>query len=194
MSENTKDTFFSELLKLVIPIAIQSFMLSLVSITDAMMLGLTSQDQMASVSLAGQVQFILNLMVNGFANGVGIMTAQYWGKGDPRAIEKIAPIGMRMVFVIGGGFMAAALLVPQFIMSILTNEASLILIGGNYIRTVALSYLLCGITQVHFSLLKNTGHAAKSSAIGSFAVICQLLLNGILTFGLFGLPALFRAV
>ena len=91
---NKKDSFYSDLMKLVVPIAVQSFMLALVSVTDAVMLGRLDQQSMASVSQAGNVQFFLSLLVTGFSIGVGIMAAQYWGKGDGKSIEKIAPTGI----------------------------------------------------------------------------------------------------
>ena len=50
-----------KLVKLVVPIAIQQFMLALVSATDAMMLGFVDQASLSAVSLAGQIQFILNV-------------------------------------------------------------------------------------------------------------------------------------
>ena len=44
-----------KLVKLVVPIAIQQFMLALVSDTDAMMLGFVDQASLSAVSLAGQI-------------------------------------------------------------------------------------------------------------------------------------------
>lgn len=187
---NTQDEFIKELKSLVIPIAIQSFMLALVSATDAVMLGLIDQDSMASVSLAGQIQFILNILVTSFSTGIGIMTAQYWGKKDIKAIEKIAPMGLKIILWIGIIFTLAALLCPQLLMSILTNDAGLIPLGAEYLRAVALSYFLCGITQVYFALLKNTGYADKSSAIGSVAVVINIILNAVFIFGFLGFPAM----
>lgn len=183
-----KDPFYKELGALVLPITIQSFMLALVSATDAVMLGLIDQPSMASVSQAGQIQFFLNLLVMGFSIGIGIMAAQYWGKGDVASIESIAPSGLLIVLVIGGSMTMAALFFPGWLMSVLTNDPVLIPLGAGYLRMVAPSYLLCGISQMYFSLLKNTGHAAKSSAISSIAVVLNIILNGILIFGLLGLP------
>lgn len=189
MAQQT-DTFFSELRKIVIPVAIQSFMLALVSVTDAVMLGATGQAPMAAVSQAGQVQFFLNLLVTGFSIGVGIMTAQYWGKGDGRAIEEIAPKGLTIILILSSAVTLSALIRPDILMSILTNDPVLIPLGAGYLRTVAPSYLLCGITQVYFALLKNTGHPDKSSYISCIAVVVNIILNGILIFGWLGLPAL----
>ena len=141
-----KDTFYSELMKLVVPIAVQSFMLALVSVTDAVMLGRLDQQSMASVSQAGNVQFFLSLLVTGFSIGVGIMAAQYWGKGDGKSIEKIAPTGLRIILVLGGAVTLAALFAPTTLMAILTSDQALIPLGAEYLRVVAPSYFLCGIT------------------------------------------------
>lgn len=185
-----KDTFYSELMKLVVPIAIQSFMLALVSVTDAVMLGRLDQQSMASVSQAGNVQFFLSLLVTGFSIGVGIMAAQYWGKGDGKSIEKIAPTGLKIILVLGGAVTLAALIAPRTLMAILTSDQSLIPLGAEYLRVVAPSYFLCGITQVYFALLKNTGHTTESSAISSVAVVVNIVLNGVLIFGWLGAPAM----
>lgn len=185
-----KDTFYSELATLVVPIAVQSFMLALVSVTDAVMLGLIDQDSMASVSQAGQIQFFLNLLVTGFSIGVGIMAAQYWGKRDAKSIEKIAPTGLKIILFLGGAVTLAALFIPEVLMAILTSDEKLIPLGAGYLRMVAPSYFLCGITQVYFALLKNTGHTDKSSTISSIAVIVNIFLNGVLIFGFLGLPAM----
>lgn len=185
-----KDNFYSELMKLVVPIAVQSFMLALVSVTDAVMLGRLDQQSMASVSQAGNVQFFLSLLVTGFSIGVGIMAAQYWGKGDGKSIEKIAPTGLKIILVLGGAVTLAALFVPRTLMAILTSDKTLIPLGAEYLRVVAPSYFLCGITQVYFALLKNTGHTTESSAISSIAVVVNIVFNGIFIFGWLGAPAL----
>lgn len=188
--EKKQDDFYSELMKYVVPIAVQSFMLALVSVTDAVMLGLIDQDSMASVSQAGQVQFFLNLIVTGFGAGVGIMAAQYWGKRDVRSIEMIAPTGLKIILILSGGVTLAALFAPELLMCILTSDEKLIPLGAGYLKTVAPSYFLCGITQVYFALLKNTGHTDKSSSISSLAVVVNIVLNYILIFGFLGIPAM----
>ena len=75
-------------------------------------------------------------------------------------------------------------------MLIFTSDAALVESGAMYLRAVALSYLLCGISQVYLILLKNTGYAAVSSRISSTAVALNVALNAILIFGLLGFPAL----
>ena len=57
---NFHDEFYQKLKLLVLPITMQQFMLALVSATDAIMLGAVSQTSLSAVSLAGQIQFVLN--------------------------------------------------------------------------------------------------------------------------------------
>lgn len=191
MLSKTKDNALAQqMLHLVVPIAIQQFMLALVSATDALMLGFVDQTSLSAVSLAGQVQFVLNLFVAGIAAGCGIMIAQYWGKRDTASIEKVMPVALYTNLLSGGIFTVLALMIPGGLMRIFTNDPLLIVNGASYLRAVALSYVFCGISQIYLILLKNTGHAALSSKISSSAVIINIVLNAILIFGLFGVPRL----
>ena len=185
-----QDELIKQMMNLVLPIAVQQFMLALVSATDAIMLGFVDQTALSAVSLAGQIQFVLNLFVSGIAIGSGIMAAQYWGKRDSISIEKVMPVALYTNVIFGGIFTALAATIPSALMTVFTNEAALINSGAAYVRAVSFSYVICGISQVYLILLKNTGHAALSSKISSVAVIINILMNGILIFGLFGFPKL----
>ena len=105
---NFHDEFYMKLKTLVLPITIQQFMLALVSTTDAVMLGAVSQTALSAVSLAGQIQFVLNLFISGISAGCGIMAAQYWGKGDADSIEAVIPIALRTNLIFSGIFTLAA--------------------------------------------------------------------------------------
>lgn len=169
---------------------IQFFMLALVSATDAVMLGMVDQESLSSVSLAGQVQFVLNLFISGIATGTGIIAAQYWGKQDTGAIERVIPVALRANLICGALFTLTAFAAPRLLMLIFTDEPALVALGADYLRAVSLSYLLCAISQIYLVVLKNTGAAALSSRISSCTVLLNILLNAILIFGLLGLPAL----
>ena len=127
--KNKTDRFYQQLLTTVFPLVIQAFMLALVSATDAVMLGLVDQTSMSSVSLGGQVQFVLNLFVLGITGGLSILTAQYWGKGDHEVVERLIPRNLLYMLLIGGLFTLGAALAPGLIMRLLTNDAQLIACG-----------------------------------------------------------------
>ena len=186
------DHFYTMLKSLVIPITVQSFMLALVSATDAAMLGFLDQTALSSVSLAGQIQFVLSLFIGGISIGAGILVAQYWGKKDTVSIENVMPAALRVNLVTGLLFTLTAFLVPRLLIGIFTSEPELIECGAIYIRAVSLSYLLCAVSQIYLILLKNTGFAGRSSLISSSCVVINIVLNALLIFGLLGFPAFGR--
>ena len=188
MKEKQSHDFIQKLLALVIPIAFQQFMLALVSASDALMLGMLTQDALSAVSLAGQITFVENLFFAAMAIGLSMFAAQYWGKGDRAAVERIFAYVMKITVAVSFLFFIAGFIMPGAFMCIFTNEQTLIEGGRIYLRTVSLAFLLTGISQVYLCILKNTGRAAKSSVISSVSVVVNIILNAIFIFGWFGLP------
>ena len=152
----TNRSFYKQLRSLVLPIAFQQFMLAAVSASDAIMLGRLSQDSMAAVSLAGQVQFVFSLYLATMTIGTSMFAAQYWGKKDVVTVERI--LGMVLLFTLPVSFLftLTAALVPSALMRIFTPESVLIAYGAEYLRAVSLSYLLCGISQIFLCIMKNS--------------------------------------
>ncbi|MGN0977070.1 MAG: MATE family efflux transporter [Faecousia sp.] len=181
-------SFWKKLVPLVFPIAFQQLMLSLVSASDAIMLGLVDQASLSAVSLATQIQFVLSLFLMGLTGGGSILAAQYWGKGSREDVEQVFAIMLRPMALISCLFTLAALVVPQWLMGIFTSDPELITLGAGYLRTVSPSYLLCGISQGYLCIMKNSGRAGRASAISSVGVVLNIVLNALLIFGLFGAP------
>ena len=180
--------FYRKLWTLVFPLAFQQFMLAAVSASDAIMLGAIQQDALSAVSLAGQVQFVLNLFWSALVIGASMFAAQYWGKGDLDAVERIFGIVLKASFFISFLFFMGTLLIPRQLMQIFTTEEALIAGGVTYLRLVGVSYLFTGISQMYLCILKNTGNALKSTLISSAAVVLNIGLNAVFIFGLLGMP------
>lgn len=188
MKEKRSSDFTKRLLTLVFPIAFQQFMLALVSASDAFMLGMLTQDSLSAVSLASQVAFVENLFLLAMTIGLSMFAAQYWGKEDKAAVERIFAYVMKVTAIVSLLFFLAGMFIPDTLMRIFTNEQTLVDSGSIYLRTVSLAFLLTGISQVYLCILKNTGKAAKSSLISSVSVVVNIILNAVLIFGWCGLP------
>ncbi len=182
--------FDNKLWKLMLPIALQSFMLASVAAGDAIMLGRVEQNAMSAVSLATQIQFIQNMMLAGTTGTIGILGAQYWGKGNKNKLNDIFLIGIKLSLIISVLFFVGCVFFPSILMKFFTNEQVLIEIGCQYLKIAGWSYLLTGISQSYLSLMKITERAVHTSWISSWTVVLNLILNGILIFGLCGMPKL----
>lgn len=175
---------YGKLLKIVGPVSFQYLMTSLVSASDAFMLGFLDQRSLSAVSLATQVAFVYSLFFGAFVFGFNVMGAQYYGKKDIASVEKIITIALRYTMIVGFIFSLVTFIIPDKVMYIFTSDQELIAEGAKYLRAVSASYLLTGISQVYFGVLKVCDRAGLSSVIGSMAVVVNIILNAVLIFGI----------
>lgn len=170
-------------LSLVIPIALQQLLLAAVGAGDSLMLGLVNGDAMAAVSFAANIEFVENLFLSSLVGGATILSAQYWGKGDKDAIEKIFGLILRYAACISVVFTVVSLVFPEQLMSLFTDEDALVTIGVDYIRMAAGAYLLSGFSQCYLCVMKTTGQTVRSVVISSFALCLDTILNAVFIFG-----------
>lgn len=186
----TDKDFNQKLIKLTLPIMLQSLMLALVAAADALMLGSVEQNSMAAVSLATQVQFIQNMIISSVTSAAAILGAQYWGKGDIKTLKDIFAITLRVCGIASVLFWIACVFFPRYLMLIFTNDPILIDIGISYLKIAGWSYLLTGISQCYLTMMKISEHARETAIISSTAVILNIILNAFFIYGLIGIPAM----
>lgn len=183
-----KREFRKKLLSLVLPITFQQFMLAVVSASDALVVGVIGQDLLSAVSLASQITFVYNLFLAAMTIGTSMFAAQYWGKGDKDAVERILGIVLRSSMSVSFVFFLGATFLPEYLMRIFTPDPELIHYGVQYLQIVGITYLLCGISQIYLCIMKNSGLASMSMIISSTAAFLNIVLNAVLIYGLFGAP------
>ncbi len=180
--------FLSELSRVALPIAAQSLMLSAVAVADTLMLGGVEQNAMSAVSLATKVQFIQNMILSALVSALVALGAQYWGKKDTGALNRLFCITLRLCGLTSLGFFVLCEFFPGAVMRLMTNDPELIGIAVEYLRLAAWSYLLTGLTQCYLALLKVSDHPGEAAMISSTAVVVNIALNAVLIFGLLGAP------
>ena len=185
-----QDAFYSQIFKLVLPIIIQNLLSAAVSSADVVMLNYVGQSSISAVSLASQYASVLFMVFYGLGTGVTILAAQYYGKGDMRAIQVVEGIALRFSIPIAAAFAAAALLIPERMMLLFTNDRELIEIGASYLRCMSAAYLCWGIVEVYLAVLRSIGRVVASTAMNVLAFSLNILLNAVWIFGLFGAPKL----
>ncbi len=180
--------FYKGLAVMVLPMAIQNLLTSLVSASDALMLGLLDQDALSAISLASQINFIQQIIIFGLVAGTSVLAAQYWGKKDGEAVEKVLGITLRYGLLGTSILCLASIIFPQYLMRFFTNDPHLIELGIPYLRIVAISHIFVAISQTYLTIMKTTDRVKRSSIFGSTTVVLNIILNSLLIFGLFGLP------
>ena len=184
------DSFYRQTFHLVLPIVLQNLMSAAVSSADVVMLNYVGQSSISAVSLASQYANLLFMIYYGLGTGITMLCAQYYGKRDMQAIHVVEGIALRFSLFFSILFAGAALLVPEGMMRIFTNDRELILTGASYLRFMSVSYLCWGITEVYLAALRSVGRVAVSMAMNMLAFSLNICLNAVFIFGLFGAPKL----
>lgn len=182
--------FYRNVIALVIPMALQNLINVGVSAADVIMLGGVGETALSGTSLAGQVQYIMTLFLFGLTSGATVLTAQYWGKGDRDSIEKILGMAVKAAVFVTALFTVAALAVPEVLMSIFTSDPAVTAEGIRYLRIVAFSYMLMGITQAYLYIMRSVERVIVATVVYLLSLLCNIVLNSIFIFGLMGCPAM----
>ncbi|MCI8599953.1 MAG: MATE family efflux transporter [Lachnospiraceae bacterium] len=182
--------FYRMTIALVIPMALQNLINVGVTTADVVMLGKVGETALSGASLAGQVQFIMNLIFFGLTSGASVLTAQYWGKRDVRTIERVFGISLSFSLGIGLLFFAAAQILPRQLMYVFTPEEPVILEGISYLRIVSWSYLPVAFTMIYLNLMRSVERVVVATWTYFISLIVNIIGNAILIFGLFHVPAM----
>ena len=182
--------FYKQVLVLIIPMALQNLINVGVTAADVFMLGLVGETALSGASLAGQIQFVMTLVFMGVTSGATVLTAQYWGKGDCRTIEKILGMAFRIAFLVALFFAAAAFCIPDMLMRIYSSEPEVIQEGVKYLRIVGVSYLLMAFTQIYLNIMRSIEKVVIATVVYSVSLLVNIFINAVLIFGLFGMPKL----
>ncbi len=189
-SSLTKDRFYSQIVKLVIPIVIQNLLSAAVNSADVVMLNYVGQSSISAVSLAANYAGVLFMIYYGLGTGASMLSAQYWGKGDIQPIRVIQGIALRFSLLITLCFSAFAFFAPQLMMKLFTNDAELIAIGAGYLRVMSVTYLCWGVVEIYLAILRSIGRVTVSMVLNVMAFSLNIFLNAVFIFGLFGAPKL----
>ena len=178
-------SFRRALIALVIPIALQNLISATVHSADIVMLGKISQSAMSSVSLAGQITFVLTLFYNGLSTGAIILAAQYWGKKDMAAIRRVLSIACTFSASVSFVFFIASICFPAVLMRIFTNDAELIMYGSKYQQMVSFTYLAMSLSQMYLAIAKSTEKVRFCAIVSSMSLLLNIFLNAVSIFILF---------
>jgi len=180
--------FWRDILRLALPIALQNLLMSSFSLVDTIMVGQLGDVSLAAVGMAGQWNWLMNLVLFGFSSGSAVFISQYWGVKDNKRIHGIFGILLLHATAVSVIFSCVALCVPSFVMHLFTNEAEVIATGISYLRIAAFAYIGMALNGAFCTLLRSTENVKLPLYINGFAAVLNAILNYVLIFGKFGFP------
>ncbi|MDY8022028.1 MATE family efflux transporter [Paenibacillus polymyxa] len=175
-------------LLLSLPIGLQSMLTSITNTFASLMVGQLGDLQVSATSLAGQVFFILNLIIVGIVSGSTIFLSQYYGKGDHHNLKVASAVAFALVLAVSALFTAIALLFPTQVLNIFSNEYEVVEQAADYLQIVGISYLPTGLSLACTMIYRNIGKAGIPLRIIVLTILIDIVLSYMLIFGYASLP------
>jgi MATE family, multidrug efflux pump len=182
--------YYSQILKFALPIALLQLFFSTLNLTANVMVGQLGDTAVAAVSLAGQIFFLLNLMVFGIGSGAAMFTAQLWGRRDIPNIRRVLGLALALSLVSAAIFLVIAEFFPAAALSIYSKDPQVIAQGSRYLRIFGFSFILFAISATFSLVLRSVGEVRLPVIVTIFSLILNIGLSYALIFGKFGLPPL----
>ncbi|MBU0935845.1 MAG: MATE family efflux transporter [Spirochaetes bacterium] len=189
MHLNSK-SFYRDLVRIALPIALTNLVISSVNIVDTIMVGRLGATELAAVGLGNQVFFLLILVLFGISSGAGIFVAQFWGKKDISGVRKTTGLSLLLGLTVAGIFMLLGALFPELILRFYSKDPAVIASGTAYLRIVAFSYPFAAISFCFSLALRGVERVRLPLVATIISLSVNVVLNYILIFGHFGAPAL----
>ncbi|MBQ6383882.1 MAG: MATE family efflux transporter [Clostridia bacterium] len=187
--------FYRSVLTLLIPIIIQQFISSFVSLLDNVMVGSLGTEAISATSIANTVLSVLMLAIFGGLSGAGIFSAQFYGKGDMDGMRHT--FRFKLYFGLSITVLAIVIYIlfgEAFIASFLRGESNggdmalALREGKDYLRIMLWGQIPFTLVQIYAGTLREAGETRAPMVAGICAICTNLFLNWVLIFGHLGAP------
>lgn len=174
-----------------IPLIISLLVNNLYNLVDSIFVSRVSEDALTGISLAAPLQMIMIAMGSGLAVGLNAMVSKSMGEKNREEVKKTTSAAIVMAFFayLLIGVVCFFIAKPYFAWQAGGNEV-IAQSGIAYIRICMLASLGQMLQWVFDRLLIATGKSMLFLATLGTASIVNLILDPILIFGYFGLPAM----
>lgn len=189
--------FYKRILFLAVPMIIQNAITSFVSFLDNIMVGQIGTEQMSGVAIVNQLLFVFNICIFGGVSGAGIFSTQFFGKGDYEGQKHAFRFKMYASMTIGVIALCLFGFCSTQLISLYLNDTGnvgdiglALKFGKQYLFIMMASLLPFAVSQTYISTIRETGQTFVPMLASVVAVLTNLVLDYVLIFGLWEIPAL----
>ena len=172
------------------PVMVSMLFQALYNIVDSVFVAKLSQDAMNAVSLAFPLQMLCIAFSVGTGVGINALLARSLGEKNQVAVNRAAGTGLFLVLCTAAVFMLLGFTLAEPFFRLQTANEQIIAYGRDYVM-ICIGGSLGIFVQVYGErLLQATGRTNLSMIAQIACAVCNIVLDPILIFGLFGFPRL----
>ena len=182
--------FYQTVLKIALPVTLQSLFQSSFSVVDQAMIGQLGSESIAGIGLGGKFSSLYSVVLSAIAAAAGIMIAQYLGAEKIESVRRSFQRNLLLSLGLAGIFTGICLLFPKMIMELYTKDPGTGKLAAEYLRLFALCFFPMALNSMVSTLLRCMEAASLPMYTGVLALGLNTVLNYLLIFGKGIFPAL----
>lgn len=182
--------FYRSAIALMLPMILQNLVTNCMALADSFMVGALGETELAAVTMANSVFYVLSLIIFGIQSGTGVLVAQYYGKGRLDAINRIMGMGYYVSLGLTALIALLAFFFPIQLMQLVTNNPDLWEPGAEYARIVGFSYVCMAFSGVYIAVQRSMENPGLGAILLTVSGALNILLNYMFIFGKWGAPAM----
>lgn len=182
--------FWRAFLPLVLPITLQQMLISSLNLVDTLMVGRLGDNAIASVGVAGQLSFFINIVLFGVASGGAVFIAQYHGANDPKNIRRVFGLVLCINVPLALLMCGVCFFAPEAMAAVFTDEPAMIGEAAQYLKIACFAYIGVSLSQTMSVVLRSTEKVRLPMFASMASSLLNVAVNYILIFGKLGFPAM----
>ncbi|MDE5780869.1 MAG: MATE family efflux transporter [Lachnospiraceae bacterium] len=180
--------FYKVVMKIAIPVTLQSLLQSSFSVVDQIMTGQLGSTNIAGIGLGAKFSSIFSVLVSAVAVAAGIMIAQYIGKKDMKEVSRSFFLNIIVAMALAVLFTLLCILFPAHIMGIYTNDTAVKKVAAKYLIILSASFIPIAACTLFSTLMRCIEAAHLPLYAGIASAVINTGLNYVLIFGNLGFP------
>ena len=168
----------------------ETFLISMISIADTLMVSTIGSEAIAAVGLCTQPRFIAQTLVFSINIAVASISARRKGEGDKEGAATILKQGLILSLAASLLFSLAFLPFAAPILTLVGAKADSLPYAIDYFEVIMLGIPVCSLSLTISAALRGTGNTQASMKINMTSNLVNVIFNYLLIGGHFGFPRL----
>jgi putative MATE family efflux protein len=177
-----------------LPVMLQQFIMSMVSLIDNFMVAGLGDIAMAAVNVTNQINFIYIVIINTICQAGGIYIAQFRGSGDFEGMKHAFRFKILFSLVAASLYFALCWTIPHKMIAMMTmgnaEQQEIIRLGTSYLRLVSWTLFPIAISFSIGTSFREIARPKVPLIVSAAATLVNTAGNWILIYGNLGAPRL----
>jgi putative MATE family efflux protein len=187
-------SFYREALAIALPVMLQQFIMSMVSLIDNFMVAGLGDISMAAVNVTNQINFVYIVIINTICQAGGIYLAQFRGAGNNSGMKQAYQFKVIVALAAAGLYFVLCRTIPERMIALMTTgnaaQKEIITVGSGYLRLVSWTLFPIALSSAVGTSFREIARPKAPLCISAAATVVNTIGNWLLIYGNMGAPRL----